>query len=601
MFTLLSDHPIRHAEEAGDMMDLHERLSVHLDTLRHRNTQTPFTFALYGDWGTGKTSAMRWLDQQLQRWNESEKRESTKHPHLRTVWFYPWKYHNRQDVWRGIIAEVILASLSITGEGLPPLPQRLSAAGKQFGKFLGHSFLHALSNVKVKAGMAGSTEAEISGQVFQDIYEEYKNTARPHEPFLNDFEQQLTEWVSKTIDDKQRRLVIFIDDLDRCLPSVALEVLEALKLYLNIPGLMFVIGLDRDVIDQIIVKHYDDNGVSKEKAQKYLAKLFQVELDIRPSDRQSRDFLDCRIEHLNELTGGKWHACLKPNLDEYSGHFKPAIEDALRLLGGDNPREFTRLLNSLMVKAGAAQASATNDFKNMRFLQGAQVFLIERILESFAEIPAAMRHERNRELIHQLCLARRKDPEITFYVHIHPAEEMLGDIKRAKVPEVSYPYLNVLNQNPSNQNAKQIAETLSRHAWDLLLVPFERSVAASTAFNSGSVKGSSVLDMNALPKWVRVEVAYELKKPIDQIRVDDLDGVKNISLAHVDEVTDLAWTVAFPSLISLDLTETGVNDLSPLFGLSNLSELYLFGTPVAEDNEAIKELRKIRPDLVIHT
>jgi len=41
------------------------------------------------------------------------------------------------------------------------------------------------------------------------------------------------------------RMVIFIDDLDRCLPEVALQVLEALKLYFNIDGVAFVLGIDR--------------------------------------------------------------------------------------------------------------------------------------------------------------------------------------------------------------------------------------------------------------------------------------------------------------------------------------------------------------------
>jgi hypothetical protein len=335
--------------------------------------------ALYGDWGTGKTSAMRWLESQLQIWNASPDRDHDTHPHITPVWFYPWKYHQREDVWRGIIAEVILATLSISGDSAPPLPQRLAAAGKQFGKFLGHSFLHALANVKIKATVAGAG-AELSGQIFQDLYNEYNQSARPHAPFLNDFEQQLTQWVGESFDGKKRRLVLFIDDLDRCLPGVALEVLEALKLYLNIPGLLFVVGLDRDVIDQLVIKHYQDNGVSPEKAAKYLAKLFQVEMDIHPSDHQSADFLTRKLAALDSFTGGTWNSCLTPGLDAdaHVEKFRPAIESVITLLSRGNPREFTRLLNALLVKAGSAQASKGKAAPNIRFIQGAQSFLIER-------------------------------------------------------------------------------------------------------------------------------------------------------------------------------------------------------------------------------
>ena len=66
--TILSDHP---SESSGDdFLSLESRLAVVLDILRHKNTRCPITVAIYGDWGTGKTSAMHWLESQLEVWNE---------------------------------------------------------------------------------------------------------------------------------------------------------------------------------------------------------------------------------------------------------------------------------------------------------------------------------------------------------------------------------------------------------------------------------------------------------------------------------------------------------------------------------------------------
>ena len=62
-------------------------------------------------------------------------------------------------------------------------------------------------------------------------------------------------------------MVVFIDDLDRCLPEVTFEVHEALKLYLNIDKLIFVVGLDRRVVQAHVEKHYEKNGLAHEQGE----------------------------------------------------------------------------------------------------------------------------------------------------------------------------------------------------------------------------------------------------------------------------------------------------------------------------------------------
>ena len=110
-FTIVSDEPLLAEESHRDSFDLTYQLGPVYDILRNPRTRTPMAIAVYGSWGTGKTTAMRWLHGLLLKWNE--KGTDKERIRLRPVWFYPWKYHDKEDVWRGLIAEVIIASIDV--------------------------------------------------------------------------------------------------------------------------------------------------------------------------------------------------------------------------------------------------------------------------------------------------------------------------------------------------------------------------------------------------------------------------------------------------------------------------------------------------------
>ena len=194
--TILSDRPSELVEE--DLLGLESRLSVVLDILRHKSTGCPITVAIYGDWGTGKTSAMHWLENQLKIWNKLGKDERNSHPRVFPVWFDPWKYHIREDVWRGIISEVILSLFDVENLDRQNFVPRMKEAARKFGAFLGKGFLHALANTELtlKAeggvpGAAGGAEAKFSGEMFREIYEEFDRASHPEKAYLNQFEDAL--------------------------------------------------------------------------------------------------------------------------------------------------------------------------------------------------------------------------------------------------------------------------------------------------------------------------------------------------------------------------------------------------------------------------
>lgn len=383
--TILSDHAVTTED---DFLSLESRLSVVLDILRHRHTCCPIAIAIYGDWGTGKTSAMRWLEVQLNRWNKKNSTDRDAHPRVYPVWFDPWKYHSREAVWRGIVAEVILSLFRVSKLDRQNFGIRITEAAKKFGAFLGKGFLHALANTELTLKAEAKTpaakvapEVKFSGEMFRDIYSEFEKSNHPEKAHLNQFEESLKQWVKDFLT-QDERLAIFIDDLDRCLPEVTLEVLEAIKLYLNIPQIMFVAGLDRAVVNSVVIKHYDTHGLGKEKARQYLDKIFQVEIQIPPSEQQMEKFLNSQILALDKLTNGYWES----NLQE---SHRQALMQAIQRLAKHNPRETKRLLNSSLLLGRAAadntvlisSSGDTEKDRQLRFAQGIQLFLLQRLLQ----------------------------------------------------------------------------------------------------------------------------------------------------------------------------------------------------------------------------
>ena len=67
------------------------------------------------------------------------------------------------------------------------------------------------------------------------------------------------------------RIVVFVDDLDRCSPRKTLEVLESIKVFLGMEGFIYVIGLSHDIVTKLIDIEYKETGV---KGEQYIKMIY---------------------------------------------------------------------------------------------------------------------------------------------------------------------------------------------------------------------------------------------------------------------------------------------------------------------------------------
>lgn len=634
--TILSDRP---SESVGeDLLGMESRLSAVLDILRHKLTKCPIAVAIYGDWGTGKTSAMHWLKSQLETWNKLDIQTRGSHPRVYPIWFDPWKYHTREDVWRGIISEVILSLFDAKNLDRQDFVPRMKEAARKFGAFLGKGFLHALSNTELSLkaeagvpGIAGGSELKFSGEMFREIYEEFDRANHPEKAYLNQFEDALKSWVESFLKN-DARISLFIDDLDRCLPEVTLEVLEAIKLYLNIPQIIFVVGLDRSVVDSVVVKHYELHGLGKEKAEKYLDKIFQVEVQISPSQTQMTDFHKKQIKHLDESTGGYWGKTL-------AHEHRIILEEGVSELAKGNPRELKRLLNSALLRGRAAADNAILGQKTestQLFAQGVQVFLVQKIVQKrfgistslLLKTPVLNWFERWSRFV-------KENPGFNHSKSGNRGELLLpkdreGTLKRAgqdspvetKGNPMEIGFQSIANEPLIGEDGKPLDKELllgEELLWKLLEIPFSTEVAQSTPNLEASkifaeviagepqTKGqanqpkgpaSNLDDLIKLPDLVRRRVAKELDKPVDQLTVVDYATITNLDFTKVKITdSDLEHVANLQSLQSLDLNQTTITNagLKYLRKLPNLKSLNLFSTSVGDEGlEHLESLHSLQ-------
>jgi len=586
-FTALSDQPLLQEECCGDRFNLVYQLGPVYDILRNPDTRPPLAIALYGDWGSGKTTAMRWLDDLL------EKGSRTNAVHVRTIWFYPWKYHDREDVWRGLVAEVILNSLDARNADV----HTVIKAARQFGRFLGRSFVHVLSAYVPPAGAAA-----------KDVLAEWQAADHPESAYLNDFETTLKDWVKDTLG-KQGRMVVFIDDLDRCMPDVAVQVLEALKLYLDVEKLIFVVGLDRAVIEQQILKRYAELGVDKEKAAKYLNKMFQVEVTLAPRIRHVEAFLDAQIEAFRF-----W----KDNLED---DHQQIFRDVVLNLSQGNPREIKRLLNSAaMYGAGYLMSEEENSAPHadkLKFAQALLYFFCHRIAAERYGLDKTPRDRqlldavlRNPEELHQgrfkafdqnqekQFIAFVLDPNLKHLLQIpYPKEEEIKILAAAMPePEVRGTLLDRITKALGKKPEEATQDDYDKvKELDLSGLPASNLSILSRFTNLQllNLNNTQVSDLSPLEG-----LANLLSLEINDAPISDLSLLKRLTNLQVldlsnTQVSDLSPLKGLTNLLGLYLSNTQVSDLSPLKGLANLQVLYLYNTP-GSDPSPLKGLANLQ-------
>ena len=221
----------------------YDKYALTLAGLLQKADPLRMTIGIFGGYGSGKTTLMRAME------NELKPEDSGIIP----VWFNAWRYEHEDSLLLPFFA-AIYRELSAHADD-PTFTEKIKAAGK--GIIRGTTLNIGGWNLNAEKALEteGQTLDKYSALLFKDYTDRYNCL------------ESLTE------EKEAPRIVVFIDDLDRCLPDKAFALIEILKSFMDIKGFGFVIGLDPRAIKQYVRNKYKDEFVDTEE---YLQKMIQV-------------------------------------------------------------------------------------------------------------------------------------------------------------------------------------------------------------------------------------------------------------------------------------------------------------------------------------
>jgi predicted KAP-like P-loop ATPase len=231
-YELFGDNP-----QTIDRLGFQPMADILVDVIQQ--TTPPFTIGIFGEWGSGKTTLMTLTRRQL------DERSA------KTVWFNAWKYDGKELIWNALIQTIFLAMKS----NAPTAPK--PGFGERVRDTAGKLAVFAAKKATefIPGGIVKPEDVDTVLEAFRPF-----SANDPQFDFINKFEATFDDLVKEYVGD-DGRLVVFVDDLDRCLPENAIQVLEAIKLYLDRANVTFVIGAERAIIEQGIRERYKENGL----------------------------------------------------------------------------------------------------------------------------------------------------------------------------------------------------------------------------------------------------------------------------------------------------------------------------------------------------
>lgn len=375
---------------------------------------SPATIGIYGDWGSGKSSLMKMIKKSL----DTDK-------NTLTVEFNGWLFEGYEDAKTALCGTILdemhkhetrfVKAKNKIKDLLDKVDEgKLLSKGVKYGlDFLLTGGIGTVTELTL-TGLISAVKQK-AGTVSEDEIKKVVDTLKADDTKRTEIKNFRKTFKEVFEDCKGERLVVFIDELDRCTPDTILDIFEAIRLFLHVPGTTFIIGADERLVSYAVKTKYKDiPGHDIDISKEYLEKLVQYPVKIpQLNESEVKQYITCLLLQNEDLNINKVAEIL-PKLrvnevftidtvktaigKEPTESVKEAFDlsnqiySALATLMKGNPRHCKRFFNTLMMRI--ALAERRNIALQKKVL--AKLMLAEYYKPSFIE--ALMKPESKEEL-----------------------------------------------------------------------------------------------------------------------------------------------------------------------------------------------------------
>ena len=386
--------------------------NVHADLLIniiYDESVLPITIGVFGDWGSGKSSVLQIVKEAFDK--DADKDSLC-------IYFNGWTFEGYDDA-KAALLNSILKEL----EDNKKIPDAIKDTIKEKAKKLWKSIDWmrgagmVMKNVALPAVTAYFTgglslvpfaiqklaewgnnpeiiikklQSDEGKEIFNSFIKEGKENDKNITNAVAEFRKDFSELLDAT---NFKRLVVIIDDLDRCSPERIIENLEAIKLFLNVPKTAFVIGADPRIVKYAIEYKYKNNKEIEDDNNRiiidYLEKLIQLPYSLpRLSESEVETYISMLICK-KEIGDDKFKKVLDEfkkyrSTNKYSAfglsNFEKILEaDDFRKVKDNvitipslvplitnslygNPRQIKRFLNTYTIRKRLAEVATLQNF-----------------------------------------------------------------------------------------------------------------------------------------------------------------------------------------------------------------------------------------------
>lgn len=363
-------------ETSLDLININHYVSSILELVSDE-TLLPLTVGVFGDWGNGKSSLLKMVKEKL------DTEEDTL-----CLTFNGWLFEDYDDAKAALIGTIL--------DEIEKRPTLSAAAKKIIIRLRDRVNWLGLMGVAGKyglsallggpAGIAATLTVDAGKQIIDkikggeltDLSSIIKTPATDSTEVRKNITEFRKEFTQLLDESKINKLIVIIDDLDRCLPDTIINTLEAVKLFLSSKNTAFLISIDERVIKHAINIRYNsfDARQREEISRDYVEKLIQIPLRVPLMNKNemksyinllfaSKHFSDkdfqSLLQKVNTSKQGnnfnisidlKWFQKNSTLSDELKEELMitEQINDLLYSFLKGNPRQVKRFINALLLR-----------------------------------------------------------------------------------------------------------------------------------------------------------------------------------------------------------------------------------------------------------